>query len=87
MRLTEKPNKEYDLYHIKEQETEYQEDCDFTEALEKLGQLEDIEDRLSRFSDIGIDGLITLFKNLNEDDLEFIVQRAFKSRRVLWSQD
>ena len=80
MRLTHKFGNEYDI--LKDKKVQDKKKI-YGHIVNKLGQLEDIEDRLSRFSDIGIDGLITLFKNLDEDDLEFIVQRAFKSRRVL----
>lgn len=56
MRLTNK-NKEEGYYYLPEQLKEYQVDVNFQPSLDKLGQLEDVEDEL------GID-LITLFKAL-----------------------
>ena len=81
MRLTEK----YDdgSYGIKKV------DC---EVEKKLGQLEDIEDRLAKYSEIGITGLVDLFNHLTDEDIEYIVQMSFKISRLyrvwwcdLWS--
>lgn len=55
-----------------------------TECNNKLGQLEDIEERLSKYKDIGICGLINLFKNLTDEDIEYIVQLAFKKREIIY---
>lgn len=52
--------------------------------LEKLGQLEDIEERLLKYKDVGINGLIDLFKNLTDEDIEYIVQLAFKKRKIIY---
>ena len=51
--------------------------CD---AYNKLGQLEDIEERLGKYKEIGINGLIDLFNKLTDDDIEYIVQLVFKKK-------
>lgn len=56
-------------------------DC---EMEKKLGQLEDIEERLSKYKDIGIGGLVDLFKNLTDEDIEYIVQLSFKKRKIIY---
>ena len=56
----------------------------FASVEQKLGQLEDIEDRLEKYKDIGINGLIDLFKNLTDEDIEYIVQLAFKEHKIIY---
>lgn len=50
----------------------------------KLGRLEDIEERLSKYKEIGINGLINLFENLTDEDIEYIVQLTFKKRKIVY---
>lgn len=57
---------------------------ELNKAVQKLGQLEDIEERLSKYKEIGIDGLIDLFKNLTDEDIEYVVQLAFKKRKIVY---
>ncbi len=57
---------------------------DISNAVQKLGQLEDIEDRLLKYKEIGINGLVDLFKNLTDEDIEYIVQLSFKEHKVVY---
>ena len=53
-------------------------------AITKLGQYEDIDDRLKKYKEFGMDSLITLFSKLTDDDIERIVQMTFKERRKVY---
>ena len=61
-------------------------ECDkiVCKAIDKLGELEDIEERLSKFEEVGISGLVDLFSNLTDEDIEYVVQLAFKKRERIF---
>lgn len=80
MRLTKK-EKIKELTTLKEHNV-LMTDNDYKEL--KLGQLEDIEERLKKYKELGINGLIDLFDNLTDDDIEYIVQLAFKKRKIIY---
>lgn len=48
---------------------------------EKMLEIDRIEERLSKFKEIGVDGLVSLFNNLTDEDLERVVQMSFKEIR------
>lgn len=81
MRLTKYEPSENSMFPYKLKDEELSTELD---SVQKLGQLEDIEERLSKYKDVGIYGLIDLFKSLTDEDIECIVQLAFKKRKIVY---
>lgn len=51
------------------------------DIITKLGQLEDIEERLIKYKDFGLNSLVALFDKLTDEDIEYVIQRALKRKK------